>query len=759
MVTLGPLPASPPCCVHREVSAVHRRLGLAMALVLIGGLLHSPPSAFGGTVGVWGSPITLSAPGRAGVGPQIVSDGTTLTAVWAYANSVDTRIQAAKSTDGGATWSAPVNISSNQTDASGPRLVESSGILTAVWYQNPSANGLIHSAYSTDGGSTWSTPTPVSGAGDFAFGPEIVTDGSTVTVLWILQVGSASRVQAAQSTDGGATWSEPVYVSPNGGFASEIHVVPTGSGITAFWGRRVASDTRVEASSSTDGGATWQTPVSLSAVGGNAGNIDAFVSGSAIAVVWARDDGSSRRVQATSSSDEGRTWGTPVTLSPPGSDAYGPKVLLEGSTITAFWYRTTGADVITQATTSTSLGAAWAAPVTLPTGAGNAVEPSVVLIDSMITAAWKQWDGNNYRVRASTSTDGGRIWTQPVTLSAAGRDAFQPRVFRNGSVALVSWSRDDGSWERLQLTSFRHLDVTRLAGSDRYETALRISSSFGSEVPVVYLATGTNFPDALSAASAAATQGGPLLLTPPTSLPAAVRNELRRLNPALVVVVGGPSVVSRAVETAVTSLLPNAHVRRDSGTDRYETSRVIAENAFPAGTTASAFIATGRNFPDALAASAAAGSRGAPVILVDGAGTEIDADTEQLLRHLGVQQVVIAGGNSAVSVAMENSLKELLGAANVLRRGGADRFATSVEINRGAFATSSTVFLSNGQGFADALAGGALAGGTASALFVVPPRCVPPAVLDQIAQLDVRQVVLLGGQGVLTSGVAALTSC
>lgn len=93
----------------------------------------------------------------------------------------------------------------------------------------------------------------------------------------------------------------------------------------------------------------------------------------------------------------------------------------------------------------------------------------------------------------------------------------------------------------------------RLEGADRYATAAAIAARFPSGVPVAYVATGRAFPDALSAASAAARHGGPLLLVEPDAIPAPIARELRRLAPERIVVVGGTSAVSGAVEDALAS--------------------------------------------------------------------------------------------------------------------------------------------------------------------------------------------------------------
>lgn len=187
-------------------------------------------------------------------------------------------------------------------------------------------------------------------------------------------------------------------------------------------------------------------------------------------------------------------------------------------------------------------------------------------------------------------------------------------------------------------------DLQRLSGYDRYATATAVSQQFEPGVPVAYVATGSNFPDALAAAAAAANLGGPLLLTPKNSVPAGVIDELNRLQPAEIVIVGGANAVSHAVEQQLRSI---AQVTRLGGSDRYSTGEIIVRHAFNASDTV--FIATGRTFPDALAATGAAGFLSAPVVLVDGKSSKLTASTLALLNDLSASHVYIAGGSSAVS--------------------------------------------------------------------------------------------------------------
>lgn len=285
-----------------------------------------------------------------------------------------------------------------------------------------------------------------------------------------------------------------------------------------------------------------------------------------------------------------------------------------------------------------------------------------------------------------------------------------------------------------------------IAGASRYETSAAIASYFEADVDCVYVASGMNFPDALSAAPAAAACGGPLLLVTTTSVPGAIASQLARLNPANVFIAGGTGAVSADVETAIGQLVPEATVQRISGANRYATSRAIVDAAF--GATKYVWLATGVNFPDALAASNAAAAFREPVLIVPGNEASLDAATLSTIADRNPEALIIAGGTGVVSSGIET---QMLGAyPGTFRLAGGDRYATSIAINEwnwdiGNGGTSAYAFLTNGMNFPDALSGAALAGGSLGApMFTVPPTCVPDAVRYDIARLWVHQSYLLG---------------
>lgn len=301
------------------------------------------------------------------------------------------------------------------------------------------------------------------------------------------------------------------------------------------------------------------------------------------------------------------------------------------------------------------------------------------------------------------------------------------------------------------------VEVSRLGGNDRFETAVNISkANYDASTTTVYIANGLDYPDALSAAPSAAMSGSPLLLVRPNFLPAAVIAEIERLSPDTIVVVGGTASVSDEVVDQLGMLASN--VTRIAGTNRYETSQLIAAATFPSGAT-TAYVATGAGFPDALSASAAAGSQAAPLILIRGLDGAVDAETAALLTSLGVTRVVIAGGTAVVSDAMQASLATVPGVVTVDRVAGRTRYDVSSSINHATFTSGPTVFIASGSSFPDALAGAALAGKLALPLYLAPSSCLHRPVLQDMIDFGTTKMVLLGGGGVLGSGVVTFVNC
>jgi putative cell wall-binding protein len=349
-------------------------------------------------------------------------------------------------------------------------------------------------------------------------------------------------------------------------------------------------------------------------------------------------------------------------------------------------------------------------------------------------------DGQLDVVAAGTRTDGSGIVTRWELPASARLGALGWHQFRKDG-------RRTGSWTTGQPNAGT-LPHDRLAGNDRYETAVALSRG-ATTGAVVYVATGAAFADALAGGPAAAARRSAVLLVGRDELPGATRNRLSQLRPSQILVLGGAAAVSDAVVAQLTSIAPT---RRLAGADRYGTAAAVSADAFGTGVPV-AYVATGAGFPDALAGGAAAAKQGGPVVLVD--RDAIPGATSAELRRLLPREIVVLGGTGAVSAAVESELRTY--APVVVRVAGPDRYATAVEVAERTSPSAPTVFVATGRNFPDALAGSAATG--EAPLLLVPGSCLPPVVANELARLQTTRLTLLGGNAAVRGTVAALTPC
>jgi hypothetical protein len=183
--------------------------------------------------------------------------------------------------------------------------------------------------------------------------------------------------------------------------------------------------------------------------------------------------------------------------------------------------------------------------------------------------------------------------------------------------------------------------IVRVAGVDRYATAVQIASVIGNP-KVILEASGVDFPDALSAGPAAAAQHGVILLTNGAAQSPDTAAYLAA-NPITRFAVGGPAA---AADPAATALV---------GNDRYATSAAVARAFFPAAT--SFGIATGGGFADALSGDAFSGALGQPLLLIPPTGPISEPVRAFITTHnAGIAAVEVFGGSDAVSAASVASL-------------------------------------------------------------------------------------------------------
>jgi putative cell wall-binding protein len=279
--------------------------------------------------------------------------------------------------------------------------------------------------------------------------------------------------------------------------------------------------------------------------------------------------------------------------------------------------------------------------------------------------------------------------------------------------------------------------ATRIGGADRYATAALIYSQKYGAANTAVIASGANFPDALSATVLAAAKSTGVLLTDPNTLSSSTKQALiTGTGPvATVYIVGGPAAVSDNVFNQIAALKNSGgnaiNVIRVFGADRYATNAAVDLQAGVTGSLGggSAIVATGQNFADALAVGPAVYATGWPLILTPTA--DLNATAKSTISALGISNAVIVGGPKAVSATAEASLKTA-GVTVTNRIAGDTRTQTAAEIakweltgtgatfaesgyngNKGLGFSGTTVNIARGDTYPDALAAGAWLGNSA----------------------------------------------
>jgi len=310
----------------------------------------------------------------------------------------------------------------------------------------------------------------------------------------------------------------------------------------------------------------------------------------------------------------------------------------------------------------------------------------------------------------------------------------------------------------------KNIEITPMmpfAGADRYQTAIVASQeTFIGGSDTVVIATGENWPDALGGSALAGVMYGPILLSPKDAVPAEVLAEIERLNPSSAYVLGGEGALSDDVLAELTGLLGVSNVTRLGGANRYETAEIIADEVIGylgewGWTVDTAFVATGRNYPDALAAAPLAAGNYQPIYLSQ--PDCISDATAQTMSDAGITKAILLGGEAVVTPATEAKLLDVGMTAD--RVGGANRYDTAAKIARYGVDeygfTWDGVAIATGKGFADALAGGVAQAYWGSVMLLSDPYSLSTPSLDALEDnaADIYGIRFLGGTKALSQNV------
>jgi putative cell wall-binding protein len=299
--------------------------------------------------------------------------------------------------------------------------------------------------------------------------------------------------------------------------------------------------------------------------------------------------------------------------------------------------------------------------------------------------------------------------------------------------------------------------LQRIAGPDRFGTAVASSRAAFDTADTVFIARADDYADALTGGPLAASQDAPILLTERTRLTGVTEAEVRRLGASRAVLLGGDAAIDEPVAARLREL--GLEVTRISGANRFATAALIADEL--GDDSGTAFLTEGENadptrgWPDAMSAAPFAAFSGQPILLVN--RDRLPEETSAALE--GVTETIVVGGAAAVSDGVVAEVRE---AGHEPRRlSGRNRYETSAAVATEAIEagmTPAVTWLATGDNFPDALTAGAIVGNRGETLVLVDGTTLDrsPATADLLRERrdEITHVNLLGGTAALSARVA-----
>ncbi|HDX7084424.1 TPA: cell wall-binding protein Cwp10 [Clostridioides difficile] len=197
--------------------------------------------------------------------------------------------------------------------------------------------------------------------------------------------------------------------------------------------------------------------------------------------------------------------------------------------------------------------------------------------------------------------------------------------------------------------STSNVTVKKLKGADRFETAVKISQSGWTKSDTVVIVNGEDksMVDGLTATPLASVKNSPILLSSNEKLPQKTVEELKRLNPSKVIVIGGNNSMPNSVVEAIKAVNSKISVQRIGGDTRYQTSINIAKEIDKTNNVSKLYIGAGNGEADSLSIASLAGKEKTPIVLTQKDG--VDSEAEQFIKSNKVSNIYFIGGIEKIS--------------------------------------------------------------------------------------------------------------
>lgn len=367
---------------------------------------------------------------------------------------------------------------------------------------------------------------------------------------------------------------------------------------------------------------------------------------------------------------------------------------------------------------------------------------------------------SNFRVALALNEPTGKYGFK----SEEGFDKIEPRIYTGtganlrggGSIVL------DASYERnLEMANFigsdlayvdtgnmKDIQLKRLIGNNRYDTAVKISQeTFKDGADSVVLVNGSSYSDGLSSGPLASVTNSSTLLTGKDKLPNETKNELIRLKPSKVYIIGGENAIQKSVlnEISNTTNIPKSNIVRIAGYNREDTSIQIAKYMQSISNINTLYLVNGyKGEADAMSILSKACKDKQPIIITN--GNKLKDENLKWIKGLGTKDIYTIGGQQVMSPSFINTVGNTVGTnLEVNRIYGANRQETNAKVFEKFYKTVDTIMITRSDELIDALSVGALAG-IKDAPIVIGTNSLTQSQLKVIKGSGYNNIIQVGGK-------------
>ena len=308
-----------------------------------------------------------------------------------------------------------INLSGTPASSRHPAMAVSGSNVYVVWEDESSGNGDIFYKRSTNGGATFGDPINLSVNYGESEVPAIAVSGNNVYVVWSDDTPGNNEILYKRSTDGGNSFVEPTENLSNNDGSSELPAIAAiGNSVHVIWQDWIPQVTNLDIyhRRSVDGGVTFTSEVNLSDSTGGSRFASIALSGNTVHVAWDDDSFTTGTdIAYRRSVDGGVTFSNTENLSVTAfSESIRPRIAVSGQNIHIVWQEGVPSDIFY--VRSLNGGNTFSSPgINLSTNSRNSEVHAIAVLDSNVYVVWADSGSIVYRPSTDNGETFDEIWS------------------------------------------------------------------------------------------------------------------------------------------------------------------------------------------------------------------------------------------------------------------------------------------------------------------------------------------------------------